>query len=274
MTTVAFAQNKCVKCDTCRVVCPLALITGTDNTGCPAVPQENQERCIACGHCEAVCPENVITVTGPNLQAPLSAKEQPAIAAEQLSCYLQKRRSIRAFKKEAVAHGTLERIFDAVRYAPTGVNAQTVRWAVVENAQNVQVLAELTIRWMRGIIASDSQMAQRMNMSALVAQWDKGVDRICRNAPHLALAYSHKENRLGPLDCHIALAHLEVAAPAFGLGACWAGYFGVAAGLMPDIGAALGIPQDHAIHGAMMFGYPKYRYARVPKRNAAVIVWK
>jgi len=70
------------------------------------------------------------------------------------------------------------------------------------------------------------------------------------------------------------LTYLELAAPAFGLGTCWAGYFDVAANLWPPLKNALELPDGHTSFGAMMIGYPKYKYQRMPLRNQAKISWR
>lgn len=37
---------------------------------------------------------------------------------------------------------------------------------------------------------------------------------------------------------------------------------------------ALGIPPDHRLYGAMVVGYPKYSYRRIPPRNQVkVVIW-
>jgi len=36
----------------------------------------------------------------------------------------------------------------------------------------------------------------------------------------------------------------------------------------------LGIPEGNAAFGAMMLGYPKFAYRRIPLRADAKIVWK
>jgi nitroreductase len=60
--------------------------------------------------------------------------------------------------------------------------------------------------------------------------------------------------------CIIALTYLELAVTSFGLGACWAGYFSAAANMGPPMKKALGLPEEHNSFGAMMVGYPKYKY--------------
>ena len=72
----------------------------------------------------------------------------------------------------------------------------------------------------------------------------------------------------------IAMTHLELAAIAYGLATCWAGYFTGAAKTWPPMQEALALPEDHELAYAMMIGYPKYKYQRIPVRNAADITWR
>ena len=83
-----------------------------------------------------------------------------------------------------------------------------------------------------------------------------------------------KDERTAPEACTIALAYLELAAPSFGLGACWAGYFNAAANFWPPMQDALDLPEEHISFGAMMVGYPKFEYQRLPLRNEARILWR
>ena len=74
--------------------------------------------------------------------------------------------------------------------------------------------------------------------------------------------------------CVIALTYLELAASAFGLGTCWAGYFNAAATFWPPLQSALALPENHASYGAMMIGHPKFAYHRLPERKEADISWR
>ena len=109
---------------------------------------------------------------------------------------------------------------------------------------------------------------------ARAAAWDAGKDRICRNAPHVIVAHFPEDVLVARSACTIALTYLELAAPAFGLGACWAGYFDTAVNLWTPLKDALELPDGHASFGAMMIGYPKYKYQRMPLRNQARISWR
>ncbi len=80
--------------------------------------------------------------------------------------------------------------------------------------------------------------------------------------------HGDKSYGFGAEDGALALSYLELFAPAMGLGSCWAGYFYSAVNAYPPLFEALGLPSDHLAHGAVMVGYPKLKYRRLPLRNA------
>jgi hypothetical protein len=70
------------------------------------------------------------------------------------------------------------------------------------------------------------------------------------------------------------LTYLELAAPAFRLGACWAGILTNAARQWPPLQQALDIPAGQAVFGALLVGHPRHRFYRIPERRAAEIIWR
>jgi nitroreductase len=108
----------------------------------------------------------------------------------------------------------------------------------------------------------------------MVAAWDMGYDGILRNAPNLIVASAPKEASNGLVDCAIALAYLEMAALARGLGTCWAGLLQAAMLNTPALVKKIGLPGEHTAHYPMMIGYPKVKYYRLPERNQPPIHWK
>jgi nitroreductase len=69
------------------------------------------------------------------------------------------------------------------------------------------------------------------------------------------------------------MAYLELAAPGLGLGSCWAGYFGTAAAQWKGLQEALGLPEGTVTYAAMMVGYPKFAYHRMPNRKPLDVAW-
>jgi nitroreductase/NAD-dependent dihydropyrimidine dehydrogenase PreA subunit len=265
--------KRCTGCNRCIETCPLEILEQDTATGFPVVSRLRDQRCTSCGHCEAVCPEQAIVVQGESLQEASVAQENANLTPRQVAAYFAKRRSIRLYKDEPVDKAVLEELLDIARHAPSGVNRQPVRWSVVHSAGSVHALAGLTVEWMRGQVGQQSAMATMLHFDLLIDAWDRGKDPICRNAPHCIFAFAPKEDRMAATDGTIALSHLELAAPAFGLGACWAGYLNIATNSYPALKSAAGIPADNVGLGVLMIGRPRYEFARTPKRNRAHITW-
>ena len=72
----------------------------------------------------------------------------------------------------------------------------------------------------------------------------------------------------------LALCLLDLYATTIGLGVCWGGYLYGAANADAAVFEALGLPAGHRAFGAVMLGYPKFKYQRIPVRNEPRVTWK
>lgn len=149
-----------------------------------------------------------------------------------------------------------------------------MRWLLIHDTGEVRRLTGIAIDWLRHLATSDSPQNAAYNFQELVKAWESGYDPICRKAPHLIVTYGHKESQFTGNDAIIALSYLDAAAPAFGLGTCWAGFFQAALTNWEPLRDALNLPADHVSVYAMMLGYPAVQYQRIPKRNPLPLVWK
>ncbi len=272
MTTV-FDNTKCSRCGACTELCPAEIIT-IDKGGYPVVLPDDAVNCLFCGHCEAVCPNGAANVTSPLLEKAMSSGKIHAVPAEQIGSYIRFRRSVRAYLQKPVPKKTLEEVLDAARYAPTAMNAQPVRWIVVHDTAKVKALTKTIIDWMRSAVEKNLPIAAALDFSWLIKDYDNGCDALCRNAPHIVITHANKDNQMAAGDSAITLATFDLAAPAFGLGTCWAGFVRIAATYSPEVKKELGIPEEDACTGAMMVGFPKYKYHQIPKRNKMDVSWK
>jgi nitroreductase/NAD-dependent dihydropyrimidine dehydrogenase PreA subunit len=274
MKLLSVDQEKCERDGICAAVCPAGIIEFKDKAAFPAMIEGGDEFCIRCGHCVAVCPHGAMshevmdTAECPPLRGELHL--QP----DQVEQFLRSRRSIRTYRKKQVDRDVLTKLIELASFAPSGHNTQPVNWLVIYDRDEVQRLAAIVAEWMGSLIIEGSPLAAALHMDRVVAAWETGKDRICRGAPHVLVAHAPKDERTAPAACTIALTHLELATPAFGLGACWAGYFNAAANLWPPMAAALDLPQGHVSFGAMMVGQPKFKYSRLPLRNAPKTTWR
>jgi nitroreductase len=240
----------------------------------PKTPDDAAQRCVHCGHCIAACPE--MSLTHSEIEAedahPLLAdwRSTPPVV-EQL---IKGRRSIRRYRSEAVERSVLSAVLDIARYAPTGMNSQTVEWLVVYDREEVKNLASAVIEWMRELSARSELVAGSYNTGPLVAAWDAGHDPILRGCPHLLIAHGRENDRFAQGSCTIALTTAELAALPYGLGTCWAGFLHLAVRCSPQVHKALRLPQGNLMYGGLMIGYPLETYYAIPPRKPLNVEWR
>ena len=68
---------------------------------------------------------------------------------EDLMKVLRSRRSIRRFKSEPVPKEDIEAILEAMRYAPSAMNAQSWKYIIITDPQEVEKLRESVIKMMK-----------------------------------------------------------------------------------------------------------------------------
>jgi nitroreductase/NAD-dependent dihydropyrimidine dehydrogenase PreA subunit len=266
MSLFAIDRTKCLRDGLCADECPRYLIElGQDGDGFPTPGANADADCINCGHCLAVCPTGALTLASmPGAQC---VEVNPALlpSAEQVEHMLRTRRSIRTYTDQPVPRALLARLLDVVRYAPTGSNRQNVQWLMIYDTALVRRVASMTLDLLRQQ-AGLSSYARTYVMAA-----EKGLDLTCRAAPHMALALVPKGQETNGV---IALTHLELAADALGLGACWSGLANGPINASPALRELLGIPEGYVSAGAMLLGYARYAYPRVPLRNEGHVTWR
>jgi len=273
MTLFTVNPETCNRDGICAAVCPLGIIDW--QKGALPVPASDAEKsCIRCGHCVAVCPTGSLNHRDMPVADCPPVRPEWALAADQCAHFLRARRSIRVYREKPVEREKLARLIDMARYAPSGINSQGARWLVLGNREELRRLAGIVIDWMHWLQANMPELAQALHVGRTIERWHAGHDVILRGAPALIVAYAEKDNRMAPSTCTIALTTLELAATSLGLGGCWAGYFNAAATTFPPMMAALGLPEGHQCYGAMMIGYPKFAYHRLPTRKPPVIAWR
>lgn len=213
-------------------------------------------------------------VDDPSLVAQPSTLEDWSIEPDRLGSYLRMRRSIRRYLVNPVERATVEQLMNVVRYAPTGRNRQDVDWLMIHDTREVRRLTALAIDWMRETASSGNPLAARYNLAGMVQAWEDNRDHICHNAPHLAIAHANEENPVARTNALIALGHLDIIAPSFGLGTCWGGIFMQAVNNWEPLQKALGLPSGQSAVHCLMFGYPATIYQRPAKRKPATIAWR
>ena len=270
MDLIKVNQEKCTSCGLCAEVCP----SGVINMG-EEGPQTTGKHCMACGHCVAVCPHAALDNKKAPLAQQLPLENSPVLDADTAARFLRARRSIRRYKQVAVPREKILKLLDIARLAPTGSNSQSVAYLVIDNTDTLRKITAATVDWMEELVQKGSPWGAYFAGS--VDNYRKnGQDGILRDAPCLVVAITAK-NFLprGRDNTHFSLAYAELYAPSIELGTCWAGIFEACAvaGYQPLL-KLLNLPEDMAVTGSLMVGYPNYTYKRLVDRNPLQVLWQ
>ena len=187
---------------------------------------------------------------------------------------MKSRRSIRNYKNIPVPREEVEKLLDITRFSPTGHNDQDVQWRVFDKKDTLIAIADSVVDYFRHILKTNPKPELPFDLEELIHNYEKGNDIVLRHAPVLLVTHSDKNRPMASTNCHIALTTMELAAKACGLGTCWAGFimFTAMSGYKPLV-KLLNLPEDQQFQGAMLLGYPKFHYKRIPARNKPVINW-
>jgi nitroreductase/NAD-dependent dihydropyrimidine dehydrogenase PreA subunit len=266
-------QQSCNQDGICAAICPVGIIE-FQKGAYPKPIAEAEQLCIRCGHCVVVCPTASLSHREMTPGKCPSIQKELHLSIMQCEQFLRSRRSIRTYKTQSVPKNELLKLIELARYAPTGHNSQSVEWLVLGNRDELKHLAGITVDWMRWMLDNMPEIALSFHLDRTIPRWEDGEDIVLRNAPSLIVAHAAKDDRVAPTSSTIALTYLELAATSMGLGCCWAGYFNVAATTFPPMMEALPLPEGHQCLGAMMVGYPRFKYYRLPLRKQPKIAWR
>lgn len=259
MNLITVNQEECIKCGICAKECP-TLVLRMGEQGPEAVAPL---ACLACGHCVAVCPNEAIDNIRTPMAQQLDAKEFPKLNPAEAEHFLRSRRSIRSYKKTAVAREDLQKLVNVAHFAPTGINMQGVSYVIVDDKKTLEEASEIVIKWLE----NDALLSKRF-ASYIKAFREEGIDTILRDAPNLILTTADSNFARGRENSVFSLAYLELYVPTLGLGSCWAGVFEICA--LSDHSPMLklfNIAAGKKITGAVMVGYPQYSYKKIVDRD-------
>ncbi len=263
-------DSKCIQCETCIEACPSGIISIDEKSATPVISEEMAALCLHCGHCVAICPTASLTHQSSPLEDSYEIQKALLPKTEQVDHLLKSRRSVRVFKQKPVAEETIRTILNTTRYAPTGRNSQAVEWIVINSGNTISKVKVLIIEWIKELIREkhpySNVLAQHLEKAKT------GADPMLRKAPVLIIAKAGENTMTGTQDVDIALAHLEITAMSHGLGTCWSGLMAFALQGYEPLRKELGL--NDSSYYAMIMGYPKFSYKRLPKRKEAKIIFK
>lgn len=261
-------EKRCIQCGECALECPAGVIAMDD------FPKMTDEKsCFQCQHCLAVCPTAAVSILGNNPDtSTVLTGNMPT--PTQLATLIKGRRSVRRYRDTDLSAKLIDELLDISCHAPTGVNNRSVLFTVVRKRAVLDKLRdEIMIRLAK--LKDSGKMPDGLAGQYLgwtLKSWQqRGEDILFRGAPHLLVTSAPADAPCPTQDTLIALTTFQLIAQAHGVGSVWDGIFMMALASCPDIAGKLGIPANHSLGYALVFGEPAVEYHRTVQRSPALV---
>ena len=239
-------------------------------------------RCLACGHCVAVCPAGAVSHPAMPADRLRDLPDAPAVGFDALMALLGQRRSVRRYQERPVGERDLRDLVEAAILAPSGHNSQPWQFTFMTDRSRLDAVRAATIGFYAELLATLSDEARRPEQGEGVAgRHDPMVPAIqlmvrahqrggsppvgrSQPGPH---ALPPRRPRGRP-ELRLRCGEYAAGRRRERLGACLIGFLSIPVmmGHQPVI-EALGLPEGHAMHVAMVLGHPALTYHRSVARR-------
>ncbi len=234
-------KQSCTVCGLCVSVCKDFSLIKTN--GSIEINPKPVFGCIGCGHCMAICPTGAIRVTGRET-GPDDLFELPDITQagnfNELLTLMQRRRSIREFRKEAVPDSMIAKILEAATTAPMGLPPSDVSVLVINGIDKNRAFAHDFCELLRKMKWLVSPLA----LTIMRPVWGKDITAVFRDfvKPLIRVMTQNDEKKINvlsydaplsmyfyaspfsdPADPIIAATYAMLTAESLGLGTCMIG---------------------------------------------------
>ena len=249
---ISVSSSLCSRCGLCQKDCPHGLWSITDKSA-----EISSQDCMKCGHCVAVCPNGAVAISGYE-DAPEAILYNIKPEPDTLLAMMKGRRSIRQFTKQDVPPEIIEKIIEAGRYTPTGMNRQGVSYVVLR--ENKEEYERIAVSWFRRLRPIVGVFIKHFRHTHIDDQF------FFKGAP-VVIVIKSDNNGLATVDGAIAASAMELMARAYGLGVLYLGFFPLIAGLSRKLKNKLSVASKGKIITALVLGYPAVTYRRTAQRE-------
>jgi nitroreductase/NAD-dependent dihydropyrimidine dehydrogenase PreA subunit len=283
----------CSTCGLCAEICPHQIMKKAGEEGI-VFRQDRLFLCMTCGQCMAICPSQAIVVEGLDYERDFFPLPTGAVEEMTFLDMIKTRRAIRAFKDKPVPRELLEKVVEAITFAPPGFTPVNTEIIVVQNTAVIRRALPDMIKLYDDLVRAVSNPVARLfvrrkagrekfralthhvvpMMKARVPELKQGTeDTITRHAPAMIIFHAQRDAENYEEDVHIALTYGFLAAHALGLGGSAMTLVTAAIEKSPALRKLFSIPDGNVVAGSMILGYPKYRYQRSIRRNLKSVAW-
>lgn len=290
---IQFNSKKCRKCGLCAEVCPNKIIK-KESSGEMSVRQDRAFLCFQCGQCMAVCPAYAINTYGLTYVEDFFNLPKSSSFKEPFFNMIESRRSVRNFKDKAVPKDMLEKIVQAIAFAPPSFPPIKTELIVVQDTTVIKKSLPYMIQTYDFIVkAMENPIVKliirlKAGRETFLTLVNHGIpimktrlpelkkaseDTITRNAPAMILFHANRNAENHKADIYIAATYGILAAHSLGLGATIIDLISNAVERNKELRKMFLIPDNNEVTAAMIVGYPAYKYQRGIKRELKTVKW-
>lgn len=177
---------------------------------------------------------------------------------------IMSRRSIRNYKPNPLDDLIRDQILEAARYAPSGMNAQSWHFCVVQNNERIENLEKIVYKALNS--SEDPYLRKMGELEGFHYFYGAPTLVIISNAANSISA--------SPVsDAALAAGNLMLAAHSLGVGSCWV-HLLTRLRDHPEVKAAiaaLGVPEGHVVCAAITLGFAEGQLPEAAPRKENTI---
>jgi nitroreductase/NAD-dependent dihydropyrimidine dehydrogenase PreA subunit len=293
VNTISINHDTCKKCLLCSEVCPNKIIV-RNNSNEMTTRADRIALCFKCGQCMAVCSTLSIQVDSLSYEDDFFTLPEKASYEDSFYDLIHTRRAVRNFKEKPVPREVLEKIVEAISFAPPGFPPVKTKIVVVQNTELIRKALPNMIRLydsltkimknpvIRFFIKREVGRVKFKTMqehlipllNSRLPELKNGTeDTLTRYAPAMILFLADKNGEDIHQDISIAATYGMLATHSLGLGGSIMDIIPPAIERDKELRKMFCIPDNHEVVTSMIIGYPKYKYLRGIKRGLKSVQW-
>ncbi len=242
----------------------------------------------------AICPTKSIRIEGLSYSRDFfEIPEKFAVEAPFFNM-ISTRRAIRNFKDQPVPKEVLEKVVQAITFAPPGFTPIKTEIVVVQDTEIIRKALPYMIKLYDDLVKAMGNPIGRFFirrevgkekfntiknhvvplMKSRLPELKRGEeDTLTRHAPAMIVFHASKTAENYEADAYVALTYGFLAAHALGLGGSAMDIIPPAIQHSPELRKMFSIPEGNQVVASMILGYPKHHYQRGIRRELKSVTW-
>ena len=291
--SISIDQETCRACGLCGEVCPNKILSKNPLGGI-TFRQDRLQFCMKCGQCMAICPTKSIRIEGLSYSGDFIEIPEGAALEAPFFNMIASRRAIRNFRDQPVPKDLLEKVVQAITFAPPGFTPIKTEIVVVQDTEIIRKALPYMIKVYDDLVKAMGNTISRFFirrevgkekfntiknhliplLKSRLPELKRGEeDTLTRYAPAMIVFHASKTAENYETDAYVALTYGFLAAHALGLGGSAMDIIPPAIQHSPELRKMFSIPDGNQVVASMILGYPKHPYQRGIRRALKSVTW-